>query len=76
MDSKSYAASDFNGDLSPDQILSLVQAIGLDADPGSLAEVCHRFNALREAIGTLEQVNVDDIEPTPVFWLDEESQND
>lgn len=74
-DSKSNLESTFNTDLNLDQVLSLVQAIGLDADPASLSEVCYRFNALREALGTLEQYDVNDIEPTSVFWLNEESHS-
>ena len=75
LENKDHTEFSINTDLRPDQVLSLLQAIGLDADPGSLAEVCYRFNALREALGTLEQYDVDDIEPTPVFWLNEESQH-
>ena len=60
-------------DLNPDDVHSLLTALGLEVTPEDLPEVTHRINALQEALGSLESPELDAVETLPIFWLQEEA---
>ncbi len=60
-------------DLNPDEVRSLLTALGLEVTPEDLPEVTNRINALQEALGSLESPELDAVETLPIFWLQEEA---
>ncbi|MBI4199266.1 MAG: hypothetical protein HY535_02160 [Chloroflexi bacterium] len=59
-------------DLSARQVAALAEALGLPIAQEDLREVTFRLNALQEALASLEEPDLDSVEPLPVFWLAEE----
>ena len=53
-------------DLTSEQVSAMAAALGLPMTPDDLAEVTHRLNALLEALGSLGELLLDEVEPVPI----------
>ena len=61
------------GDLTQGQVRAQLESLGFQVFNEDLEEITHRVNALHEALLNLDDPEIDEIEPLPVFWLDEEA---
>lgn len=53
------------GELTPEQILAMAEALGLPMSADDLVEVTHRLNALLDALEPLRELPLDSVEPVP-----------
>jgi hypothetical protein len=52
-------------DLGPDDVRRLAAALSLPLDGEDAAEIAHRLNAFLEALGALDALPLDRVEPWP-----------
>jgi hypothetical protein len=63
-------------DLSPAEVKSLGQAVGLELEEPLLTEVTYNLNALRELIDDVNPPELDQVEPLPIIPPHERSSHE
>ena len=53
--------------ISPDQVQSLANLVGIPLDAADLPEVANRFSSLMQELTRLQDLDLDGIEPVAIF---------
>ena len=53
--------------ISPQQVQSLANLVGIPLDAADLPEVANRFSSLMQELTRLQDLDLDDIEPVAIF---------
>lgn len=57
-------------DLTPEEVRAYAASLGLDVEPGEVTEATHWINALRDALGALDELDLRALAMQPDFFPD------